>query len=302
MNPFEEMHTFVRIVEAGSITRAADQMNTVKSAVSKRLRELEKRLGITLLNRTTRTQTLTDSGRSYYEQCLRILTDLEEVEASVRNEQSALVGRIRIAAPLVFGVHHLSKALLSFNQLHPDIFLDLDLNDRKVDLIEEGFDLAIRIAKLDDSSLIARKLFTSRSVLCASKDYIQRCGMPKHPRDLLHGHTCLYYSGAPRDGWTFNTETGQSLSVKVPASLSANNGDLLTEAAIAGQGLLFTPDFIAHQAIRSGQLQLLLEDYLIDNQVSGYALYPQTRHLSHRVRALVDYLVAWFGKEPYWRI
>ena len=165
MNPFEDMQTFVRIVEAGSITKAALQLNTVKSSVSKRLADLEKRLGMTLLHRTTRVQKLTDSGQSYYQQCLRIIEDVQEVESSIRDQHCALSGRIKVAAPLSFGIEHLGKALQQFNQRHPDIQFDIDFNDRKVDIVEEGFDLAIRIAKLADSTLMARKITQTHLIL-----------------------------------------------------------------------------------------------------------------------------------------
>jgi len=301
MNQFEDMQTFVRIVEAGSITKAAEQLETVKSAVSRRLAELEKRLGVTLLTRTTRSQTLTDSGASYYQQCLRIIDDLAEIESSVRNEHCALAGRIKIAAPLSFGLSHLSQALRSFNEIHPDIYFDVDFNDRKVDLIEEGFDLAIRIAKLEDSSLIAKRLMTARGVLCASPGYLQQHGEPQTPQDLLSGHVKLHYTGG-NDIWYFSTPQDARMSLRVPPIISANNGDFLTQAAIDGKGLLFTPDFICYKAVRLGQLKPLLCDFVINNEINGYALYPQTRHLSQRVRSLVDYLAQYFGEEPYWRI
>ena len=301
MNQFEDMQTFVRIVDAGSITKAAEQMDTVKSAVSRRLRELEKRLGVTLLTRTTRTQTLTTSGQSYYQQCLRIIDDLAEIESTIRNEHCALAGRIKIAAPLSFGLTHLSQALRKFNEVHPDIYFDVDFNDRKVDLIQEGFDLAIRIAQLEDSSLIAKKLMSARGILCASPRYLKEHGTPQTPEDLKEGHVRLNYSGG-RENWKFVTPGGKELSVNVPAVISANNGDFLCQAAIDGRGLLYSPDFICYKAVRQGQLIPVLCDYISQNEINGYALYPQTRHLSQRVRSLVDFLAQYFGDEPYWTI
>lgn len=295
------MQTFIRIVEAGSITKAAEQMDTVKSAVSRRLSELEKRLGVTLLTRTTRSQTLTESGKSYYEQCLRIIDDLAEIESSIKNEHCALAGRIKIAAPLSFGLSHLSQALRKFNERHPDIYFDVDFNDRKVDLIQEGFDLAIRIANLEDSSLIAKKLITSRTVLCASPAYLKKYGEPKKPEDLLEGHVRLKYTGG-REKWNFKDDEGNKIAVDIPAIMSANNGDFLCDSAIDGKGLIMTPDFICHKAIRQKQLIPLMCDKILDNEISGYALYPQTRHLSHRVRRLVDFLAQYFGDDPYWSI
>jgi DNA-binding transcriptional LysR family regulator len=301
MNQFEDMQTFVRVVEAGSITKAAEQMNTVKSAVSKRLSELEKRLHVSLLTRTTRTQTLTDSGRSYYQQCLRIIDDVSEVESSVINENSALAGRIKIAAPLSFGLSHLSKALRGFNEIHPDIYFDVDFNDRKVDLIEEGFDLAVRIADLEDSSLIAKRLLTGKIILAASPSYLKQYGTPKTPQDLLQDHVKLQYSSNSEE-WKFKSNDGELFTIKIPSLITANNGDFLCQSAIDGRGLLFTPDFICYKAIKMGQLIPLLSDYVKDNEVVGYALYPQNRHLSQRVRSLVDYLAQYFGDKPYWQI
>lgn len=299
MNQFEEMQTFIRIVEAGSITRAAEQLDTVKSAVSRRLTELEKRLGVTLLTRTTRSQILTESGQSYYQQCIRIIDDLAEIESSIRNENCALAGRIKIAAPLSFGLTHLSPALLKFNGIHPDIYFDVDFNDRKVDLIEEGFDLAIRIARLEDSSLIAKRIMASKGILCASPSYLKKHGTPKKPEDLKQGHIRLNYSGG-RENLRFKQSDGSEVTINIPAIMSANNGDFLRQAAIEGKGVLYTPDFICHEAVQKGQLQTFLCDFIIDNEIVAYALYPQTRHLSQRVRSLVDFLAQYFGDKPYW--
>lgn len=301
MNQFEDMQTFVRIVEAGSITKAAEQIDTVKSAVSRRLSDLEKRLGVTLLTRTTRSQNLTESGQSYYQQCLRIIEDVAEVESGLRNDNCALVGRIKIAAPLSFGLTHLAPALREFNRQHPDIHYELDFNDRKVDLVEEGFDLAIRISKLEDSSLIARKFTSGLSVLAASPDYLEQYGTPKTPLDLEQKHVKLRYSLAP-DNWLFKGPDGKTQAVKVPTVITANNGDYLLDEAIAGKGLLNTPDFICYKAIQSGELIPLLEDYLSTKPVDAFAIYPQNRHLSKRVRSLVDHLIHYFGDTPYWRI
>lgn len=301
MNPFEDMQTFIRIVEAGSITKAAEQMNTVKSAVSRRLMELEKRLGVTLLARTTRSQTLTDSGKSYYEQCIRIIDDLSEIESSIKNEHCGLAGRIKIAAPFSFGLKHLAPALRLFNDQHPDVQFDVDFNDRKIDLIEEGFDLAIRIAKLSDSSLIARKLTAIKPVLCASPEYLKKFGEPKQPKDLLENHVRVRYN-LVADGLHFLDKQGKPFQIKMPSVISANNGDYLCEEAIAGRGILYSPDFICYEAVRAGQLKPILCDYLMRDSINAYAIYPQTRHLSQRVRRLVDFLSEYFGETPYWQL
>ncbi len=301
MNQFEDMQTFIRIVEAGSITKAAEQLDTVKSAVSRRLSELEKRLGVSLVTRTTRSQTLTDHGKSYYQQCLRIIDDVAEIEANVSNDNCALAGRIKIAAPLSFGLNHLSNPLREFNERHPDIYFDIDFNDRKIDLVQDGFDLAIRIARLEDSSLMARRLTGVKLFLSASPEYLKQHGTINTPNDLYKGHKKLQYSTQP-ESWQFKASTGERTSVKIPSALTSNNGNFLCQSAVDGKGLIYTPDFICYKAIAAGQLVPLLGDYLSESEIPVYAVYPHTRHLSQRVRVLVDYLAQYFGKSPYWQV
>ncbi|NQZ31641.1 MAG: LysR family transcriptional regulator [Oceanospirillaceae bacterium] len=301
MNQIEDMQTFVRIVEAGSITRAAEQLNTVKSAVSRRLSQLEKRLGVSLLTRTTRHHTLTEHGQSYYQQSLRIIEEVAVIEASLLQENCALSGRIRISAPLVFGIEHLSQAFLAFNELHPDIIFDVDFDDKKIDLVEGGYDLAIRIAKLEDSNLIARKITSTRMVLCASQKYLKEYGTPVVPQDLTTKHKKLLYNKA-HETWHFIDDKAKSVSIKLPTALTSNNGNFLLESAIKGGGLLNVPDFICYKAIKQGKLQLVLNNYLVHTTIPIYALYPQNRHLSHRIRRLVDFLVEYYGDKPYWLI
>ncbi|MBU3005903.1 LysR family transcriptional regulator [Paraglaciecola arctica] len=301
MNQLEDMQTFVRIVEAGSITRASEQLNTVKSAISRRLAELEKRLGVTLLTRTTRSQTLTDSGLSYYQQCLRIIEDLAEVEASIKDKHCSFAGTIKISVPFSFGLKHLAPAFRQFNQAHPNVLFNVDFNDRKVDLIEEGYDLAIRISTLADSTLIARKITSVSPVLCASPAYLKQYGEPKTAEDLNQGHVRLRYNLMP-EAWQLVSDSGKTVVVKSPVVVSANNGNYLCEEAIAGRGLMFGPDFICYEAIRAGQLKLLLCEQLRNQTTNAYAVYPHTRHLSQRVRGLVDFLADYFGEKPYWGI
>ncbi len=301
MNQIEDMQTFVRIVEAGSITKAAEQTQSAKSALSRRLVELEKRLGVSLLTRTTRTQKLTESGRSYYQQCLRIIDDLAEIESSLQDQNCSLAGGIKIAAPLSFGLSHLSPALRKFNEIHPDIYFDVDFSDRQVDLVSEGFDMAIRIAHLMDSTLIAKRLFSSRGILCASPLYLEEYGIPLSPAELLNGHQKLHYRGS-KDELVFVNKDQRNELIKIPNWITANNGDFLYDCAIDGKGLLYSPDFICYKAIRTGQLVPILMDSITNNEILGYALYPQTRHLSQRVRSLVDYLALYFGERPYWSL
>jgi DNA-binding transcriptional LysR family regulator len=300
MSQLDEMQTFVRIVEAGSITRAAEQMDTVKSAVSKRLTDLEKRLGVSLLKRTTRKQTLTDAGQDYYQHCVRILDDIAEVETSLSDDQSALAGRIRMAAPISFGLMHLSPALRAFNQTNPDIQFDIEFNDRQQDLIAEGIDLAIRVSNLTDSSLIARKLTTTRLLICGSPDYFARNGLPQKSEDLLYGHVKLQYSNVSHN-WPLRGHQGEALSVNLPTVLTANNGQFLHDAALEGKGLILSPDFICADAIREGTLLPVLTDQLLQKEIGVYAVYPQTRYLSRRVRLLIEFLREYFALRPDWQ-
>ncbi len=301
MSLFEDMQCFVRIVEAGSITQAAEQMNTVKSAVSQRLSRLESRLGVQLLIRTTRTQKLTDTGLSYYQSCLNIMDQVLTAEASVKQQNTALAGPIKIAVPLSFGLNHLNRALREFNTIHPAVLFHIDFNDRQVDIVNEGFDLAIRIAHLNDSSLVAKKITQTQLILCASPAYLAKYGTPQHPKDLQQGHVKIHYSQSP-DSWKFTDESGSQCQVKVPIELVCNNGDFMRDAAIDGQGLVMIPDFLSYKAIKRGQLVPLLSDYKTNNLLNAYAVYPQNRYVSMRVKKLVNYLTEYFGATPYWQI
>jgi DNA-binding transcriptional LysR family regulator len=299
MDRFADMHMFVRIVETGSISAAAEHLAVAKSAVSRRLAELESRLGAQLLHRTTRRLSLTDSGRTFLERAQRILADLEEAEAAVSQAQTALKGRLRVALPLSFGLLHLTPLIEKFMTRHPDLEFDLDFNDRQIDLMQEGFDLAIRIANLPDSSLIARRLAPIRHLLSASPDYLKRHGTPACAEDLRQ-HVCLAYSNLANPGlWHYRAPDGSSGSVQMPVKLKANNGDFLCRAAQAGHGLILHPAFYLREALQSGQLVALLTDHVWP-ELNAYAVYPPTRHLSRRVRALVDFLAEELAGVPVW--
>lgn len=299
MNQFEELQTFVRVVETGSISRAADRLAVAKSAVSRRISDLEQRLGVQLFRRTTRQLNLTDSGNSLYDRAVQILSDLEEAELAVSQQHAALKGKIRIAAPLTFGLLHLGEVITNFSHKHPDILFDVDFNDRQVDIVEDGFDLAIRIANLPDSSLIARKFAPINQTLCASPGYLKKHGTPQSPADL-EKHRCLLYSNISNaHQWTFHDSTGKSIEVKVPITMTSNNGDFLREAAVADLGLIKMPNFIIYKSLARGELVPLLPHYKLP-AFSAYAIYPQTRHLSYRVRAFLDFLVQRFEGQPYW--
>lgn len=299
MDRFADMQMFVKVVESASISAAAERLEVAKSAVSRRLAELEARLGVQLLQRTTRRLNLTDSGRSFYERCLRILADLEEAEIAVSQAHGALSGKLRVALPLSLGLLHLVPVINAFAAAHPELEFDLDFNDRQVDLMQEGFDLAVRVAHLSDSSLIARRIAVVRHMVCASPGYLERRGTPNTPDDLL-AHACLGYSNLANPGlWAYTDAQDKRARIQVPITLKANNGDFLQQAAIAGQGIIMQPTFYVAEAICSGDLVPILCNYRWP-EVNAYALYPPTRHLSTRVRALVDYLVEEFRGEPRW--
>jgi DNA-binding transcriptional LysR family regulator len=299
MDRFADMRMFVAVVDAGSISGAAERLEVAKSAVSRRLTDLEARLGAELLHRTTRRLGLTDSGRAFFERAQRILADLEEAEQAVSQAHGAIRGRLKVALPLSFGLLHLAGLINEFLGLHPEVEFDLDFNDRQIDLMQEGFDLAIRIARLPDSSLIARKLAPIRHALCASPDYLARHGTPARADDLA-SHAGLVYSNLANPGlWSYVRPDGQPGSVQVPVKLRANNGDFLCRAAIAGQGVILHPTFYLSDAIRTGELVPLLTDHAWP-ELNAYALYPPTRHLSRRVRAFVDFLAEKLAGEPDW--
>jgi len=299
LDRFENMRVFIRVVEVGSISGAADRLGIAKSAVSRRLKELEEHLGVELFHRTTRSMNLTDSGRAFYHQSVRILDDVLEAEHATSQAHGTLKGSLKIALPSTFGLMHMGPAINAFLQAHPQIEFDLDFNDREVDLIQEGFDLAIRIANLPDSSLIARRLAPIQTVLCASPSYLERMGAPQTP-DELKKHQCLVYS-LLRDFeyWYLTDSSGAEFRTKISPYLKASSGEFLKDAAVEAQGIILVPSFIAYKEIERGSLVPVLKDYKTP-QIDAYAIYPQTRHLSQRVRAFVDFLVKRFEGTPYW--
>lgn len=299
MNQFDEMQAFVAVVEAGSFTAAAKRQRTTKSVISRRLSALEERLGAQLLQRTTRAQTLTESGRSFLAYSKRILDDLDEAESSVSQQHGSLQGSLRIALPLSFGVRHLCGPISAFRHRHPDVAFDLQLGDRYVDLIQQNIDMALRIGKLSDSSLAARKLFDVRMVVCASPAYLNRYGEPQEPDDLRQ-HRCLLYTNARApDQWSYRGSANKAQQVAVGSTLQASSGDFLCNAAAHGEGLVLLPTFIVAQTVRSGKLRTVLNDYDWPGP-AAYAVYPSTRHLSHRVRAFIDFLAEKFSTTPQW--
>lgn len=299
MDRFEEMQAFVRVVDSGSFSAAAQRLNIAKSAISRRVAELEARLGVQLLTRTTRRLNLTEHGRVFHQRCVRILAELDDAEQSLSCENAALSGILRIAAPLSFGITHLAPVLNTFLLQHPALKLDLDLNDRTLNLMEESVDLGIRIGHLADSSLVARRLAPAKRMVCASPGYLEQYGEPLQPQDLS-AHVGMSYSYMPENQlWQFRQADATWESITVPYRMRANNGDVLLQAAIDGLGILTSTSFICAEAIERGLLRPILSDYSMP-EGGIYAVYPRQRHLPQRVRVLIDYLVTRFGDPPYW--
>ncbi len=299
MDRLDSLESFVAVVEAGQFSSAAERLGIGKSVLSRRVSELEQHLGARLLHRTTRRLSLTQAGREFYPRALQLLEDLAEAEQSVSSGQQALSGRIRLAIPLTFGLLHLAPLINRFMQTHPGVVLDLDMDDGHVDLIQEGVDLALRIGRLDDSSLIALPLAPVRTVLVASPDYLAREGTPTTP-EALRSHPALCYSNLPEPQKVRLTDkAGRSFSVNLPLRLLANNGDLLLGAATAGLGICLSPTFIAYRGIREGALVPIMRDYRLPVS-TAYAVYPSRRFVPLRVRTLVEYLQRELGDHPYW--
>jgi DNA-binding transcriptional LysR family regulator len=299
MDRLGTMEAFAAVVEAGSFSAAAQRLRSSKSLVSRQIAALEAELGARLFHRTTRSLTLTEEGRGYHAQVVQILGDIAEANRSVTVLGAAPRGRLRINAPMSFGYLHLAPAVPDFLALYPEVEIDLTMSDRFVDLIDEGVDLAVRLGRLGDSSLVARKLAPIRRVVCASPAYLAAHGTPQTPDDLKH-HQCLCYSNmSMSDEWRFTRRDGTAWPVEVHGRLRADNGDALREAALKDLGLVQLPSFIIGRDLQAATLVSVLTDYLAQD-ANIYAVYPHTRHLSPKVRAFIDFLAARFGGRPYW--
>ncbi len=289
---------FVRVVETGAFARAAERMGLSKSILSRRVARLETQLGAKLLTRTAQGAQPTDVGQAYFSRASAILVDLEAAQEVVADAVTQVAGPIRITAPLSFGAQHLAPALAEFASLHPQVELDVSLEDRRVDLAGGGFDLGIRIGSLEDSSLIARKIAPVRRVVLASPDYLARCGRPQHPREL-NGHDLIVYVNAgPAEQWRFKVGNKWE-QVRGHVRLRTDNGEMIRAAASRGLGICILPTFIASPAIRSGELEVILRDCPLEDG-GLHVVMPPGRAITARVRALVDFLARSFGAEPAW--
>ena len=298
MDRVTSLSVFAKVVESSSFAAAARHFGLSPAMVSKHILSLEERLGARLLNRTTRQVSPTEIGREFYERATRILADLDEAEQAASALQATPKGLLRLNGPLSFGIRHLAPAIIDYLAACPEAAIDVTLSDRVVDLVDEGFDLAIRIARLADSSLIARRITPCRIVACAAPAYLKKHGAPRRPADLT-AHNCLGYSyAALRNEWRFTGPDGAE-SVRIAGRLNANNGDVLRLAALRGEGIVIQPTFHIGDDLASGELVSILPGFVPDELVIQ-AVYPHSRHLSVKVRSFIDFLVARFGQDPEW--
>jgi DNA-binding transcriptional LysR family regulator len=299
MDRLAAMQLFAQVVETGSFAKAAERLALSTSAASRHVAELEAHLQTRLLNRTTRRVSLTESGRAFYERAVQLLADLAEAEQEASSAAVVPRGTIRLTTSVNFGVRHVAPAIAAFLAEHRDVRFDVSLSDRIVDLVEEGFDLAIRIGAPAADNLVARKLGETRLVPCASPDYLAEHGAPKAPEDLA-GHNCFTYEYvSPRHLWRFRDGSGVERTVRISGRLHSNNGDLLAEAAASGAGIVFEPAFIVGPEVRAGRLVPLLQDF-IPPPLPIYALYPSRKHLSAKVRRFVEFLIERFSHAQDW--
>lgn len=296
MDTLTRMRAFVDVVEAEGYSAAARKVGRSKALLSKYVRELEDDLGALLLNRTTRQFSLTEAGHTYYKRASEVIREIDSLRDTVRDTSGDVKGRIKVSASRSFADAPVGRSLCDFLKAHPDIVLDVSLDDRFVDLVEEGFDIAIRITRLEDSSLIARKLAPFRTFICASPQFLEKHGTPVDPHQLSN-YPCLIDTNSRwRSNWQFTTRNGETIAVPVGGPMEANSPLTIRAAAIAGLGIAILPDFIAVPAIKSGELVKLMDDITaVDAGI--YAVYPHRRYLPAKVRTFVDFLVDWFRNE-----
>ncbi|KQZ99843.1 transcriptional regulator [Mesorhizobium sp. Root157] len=299
MDRLDCVRMLVTVMEAGSFARAAERLRTSPGQASKLVSRLESELGVRLLNRTTRALAATEAGQAYFERMRVLLADFDAVEDSVRNTSGTPRGRLRLTAPVSFGATQLAPVLVEFARQFPQIELDVSFSDRVVSLVDEGFDVAIRIGSPADSGLIARQLCEARIVVCASEAYLREHDVPSVPKDLK-SHDCIIDTNFREPGvWAFRETDGMDTLVEVTGRLRFSNAEVALTAAEAGLGVARAPSFTAGPRFRAGRLVPLLREFE-PKPLSVYALYPPGRHLAIKVRVFVDFLVAYFRNGPEW--
>jgi DNA-binding transcriptional LysR family regulator len=292
------MRVFTAVAEAGSFAKAAERLNFSRAMATRYVAQLEAHLGVRLLNRTTRRLSLTEAGNELWQRATQVLTLVQEAELAVAQDVAEPRGTLRINTSVIFGHHHLGQAIRSFLQHHPKMTVDVTLNDRVVDLVEEGYDLAVRIARKIDPGLVARPIARARTVACASPAYLEEHGTPRSPADLAR-HNCLTYTytGLPNE-WHFR-RNGREQRIAVSGNLHANNGDIICDVAARGLGVILQPTFLVYKALRAGQLVRILKNWQTD-EFNIYAVYPNRQFLAPKVRSFIDFLLEYFGTQPYW--
>ena len=294
MDTLQAMRVFVRVAELNSFSGVAKQLGVARSVITRQVAALESHLGTKLMARSTRRLTLTSEGASYLEKCRVILNLVDAAETGIAQERLTPRGLIRISVPLSFGLKRVMPHLLEFVRLYSEVNVDMDYSDRRVNLIEDGIDLSIRITPKLESSDVVRKISHSRLCVIASPDYLARCGTPQHPSELIH-HQCLGYTIAGgQQAWQFLIN-GQLQNFPLRSQINANNGEVLTEAAAQGLGITCQPDFIAKPALSAGKIKEILTNFSMP-ELGIYAMLPSNRQIPHRVRVLMDYLVSKLGE------
>jgi DNA-binding transcriptional LysR family regulator len=297
MDRLRALEVFVEVVRKEGFARAAEALDTSPANVTRYISDLESHLQTRLLNRSSRKMSLTPSGEALFERARSILEEVQEAEAIVSSAAVHPRGVLRINAPLSFGVQHLAHLWPRFMQQHPDVQLDISLIDRVVDIVEEGYDMAIRISRAGSASNVARKLATSRNIACASPEYLARRGVPQTPADLLQ-HDCIVYTYTG-DEWQFSDSAGKPHPVRVRGIMHTSNGDTARAAALGGMGIIWQPTFLIGADLRAGRLQPVLPGYRLPD-IDVMAVYASRRHLSAKVRAMIDFLVREFEGTPPW--
>lgn len=299
MDKLESMRAFVEVVNHSGFAAAGRQMGLSRSVVNKLVAQLESELDAQLLQRTTRRVSPTDTGRAYYERCVDILAEVSAAEQAVGQLQVEPKGTLRINAPMSFGTMYLAKAIAHFMQRYPDIQVQLTLNDRFIDLIEEGFDMTLRIAELTEGETLTTHAIAPISrIICAAPSYLETHGTPTDPAELRH-HDCLKYGHfATKNYWQLTDRNGKQINVRLRCKGYANNGEVLREGAIAGVGIALLPTFIVSEALQSGQLVQILSDYC-PSTLTAYLCYATNRHLSTKIQVLIAFLQDWF-QLPVW--
>lgn len=297
MDTLTRMRAFIDVVEAEGFSAAARRVGRSKALMSKYVRELEDELGALLLNRTTRQFSLTEAGHTYYQRASELIREIDSLADTIRDTSGDVRGRIKLSAPRSFADARIGQSLIDFARDYPDIVLDIHLDDRFVDLVEEGFDLAIRIARLADSSMIARKLSPFRLRICATPDALERFGTPQEPSELADRPCIVDTNGRWLSNWPFVDHDGKNFAVSVLGRMEVNSPLPAKAATLSGLGFCMVPEFVVDDELRDGALVSVLDDY-VPSDGGIYAVYPHRRYLPGKVRTFVDYLAKWFRDNP----